>query len=100
MSDLPNKSVFSSFLLAGQTVSEERYKRFERLDEIFTWAALILGVLIVQLPFAENLNKNYIYILIGLIAAFSIILYHLLPKRLSGRKRSFLYGLVTTILIA
>ena len=100
MSDLPNKSVFSSFLYAGQTVSEERYKRFERLTEIFTWAALILGVIIVQLPFAENLNENPIYILIGVTAASSIIWYHLLPKKLSGRKRSFLYGLVTTIFTA
>ena len=95
MNELPKEGILSSFLITGQFESKEKYKRFERLSEIFTLLAVILGVLIIQLPFGENLNRQVIYILAISIGIFALIWYHLLPKSFSGRAKRLAYNLIT-----
>lgn len=99
MNQLSTHSIFSSFLYAGQKTSEESFKRFERLAEIFTWVALVIGVLMVQLPFAADIDKRIIYLLVVGIGLTSIIWYRLIPTKLSGRVRSFVGGLATLLFI-
>src|SRR4030066_2425134 len=95
MNELPKEGILSSFLITGQFESKEKYKRFERLSEIFTLLAVILGVLIIQLPFGENLNRQVIYILAISIGIFALIWYHLLPQSFSGRAKRLVYNLIT-----
>ena len=95
MNELPKEGILGSFLITGQFESKEKYKRFERLSEIFTLLAVVLGVLIIQLPFGENLNRQVIYILAISIGIFALIWYHLLPQSFSGRAKRLAYNLIT-----
>ena len=95
MNELPKEGILSSFLITGQFESKEKYKRFERLSEIFTLLAVVLGVLIIQLPFGENLNRQVIYILAISIGIFALIWYHLLPQSFSGRAKRLAYNVIT-----
>ncbi len=99
MNQLPKEGILSSFLITGQFESKEKYKRFERLSEIFTLLAVVLGVLIIQLPFGENLNRQVIYILAISIGVFALIWYHLLPQSFSGRAKRLAYNLITVSFI-
>ena len=95
MNELPKEGILGSFLITGQFESKEKYKRFERLSEIFTLLAVVLGVLIIQLPFGENLNRQVIYILAISIGIFAVVWYHLLPQSFSGRAKRLAYNLIT-----
>ena len=95
MNELPKEGILGSFLITGQFESKEKYKRFERLSEVFTLLAVVLGVLIIQLPFGENLNRQVIYILAISIGIFALIWYHLLPQSFSGRAKRLAYNLIT-----
>jgi signal transduction histidine kinase len=100
MNSLPREGVFDSFLVAGQIESKDRYQRFDRLSEIFTWIAVVIGLVIIQLPIGQNLNKPIIYSLATAVGAFAIFWYHLLPKRFSGLTKRFIYNLIILGFIA
>jgi len=100
MEQLPNQSLLNSFLSAGQIENEASYKRFETLAEIFTWMVIVIGILIVQLPFAQDLNKNIIYILAAGVSVFTLIWYHLLPKKFPARTKNFIYSFLVNLFIA
>ncbi len=99
MSLLPDSNIFSPFFYAGQP-DKEKFRRFERLAELFTWIAVILGLLILQLPFAAYLNKQAIYIVDAAIGAYALIWYRLIPKRFSGRLKMLVSNLITITFIA
>ncbi|MEX0621900.1 MAG: HAMP domain-containing sensor histidine kinase [Candidatus Woykebacteria bacterium] len=99
MDNLPKEGILGSFLIAGQLESPDKYRRFEHLSEIFTWLAVIIGLLIIQLPFGESLNRDTIYILAAAVGVFTTVWYHLLPKRFTGRLKRFLYNLITIAFI-
>ncbi len=99
MSLLPNSDIFSPFFYAGQ-LDKEKFRRFERLAELFTWIAVILGLLILQLPFAVYLNKQVIYIIDAAIGVYALIWYRLIPKRFSGRLKMLLSNLIIITFIA
>ena len=100
MVQFSKSGLLNSFISAGRVGNEDSYKRFERLSETFTWSAVILGVLIIQLPFGDNLNKTAIYFLAGGVVLFAFIWYHLLPKKFSGVTKRFIYSLITIVFIA
>jgi signal transduction histidine kinase len=100
MDKLPSGNLLSAFLVSGQFEGEEKYQRFERLAEIFTWLAIILGNLIIQLPFGQTINKPIIYVLSVGISVFVIVWYHLIPKRFSGKTKRFIYHLIVISFIA
>ena len=100
MDQLPKENPLSSFFVGGQIENEEKYKRFERLSEIFTWLAIVLGILVIQLPFGQDLNRQLIYFLAAIVGVFVTVWYHLLPKKFSGRIKRFIYNLITITFIA
>lgn len=99
MENLPKGGILGSFLVAGQIESKDKYQRFERLSEIFTWIAIVIGLILIQLPFGQNLNKPTIYALAAAVGAFIIVWYHLLPKRFSGQSKRFVYNLITIVFV-
>lgn len=99
MSLLPDSDIFSPFFYAGQ-LDKEKFRRFERLAELFTWIAVILGLLILQLPFAADLNRQAIYIIDAAIGVYALIWYRLIPKRFSGRLKMLVSNLITITFIA
>ena len=100
MSEPASSNIVGSFLSSGNIESRERYARFEQLSERFTWLAIILGLLVVQLPFGLSLNKKAVYIICAVIALSALVWYRLLPKRFSGLTKNFLNSLVVVIFIA
>lgn len=96
----PRSDILNSFLVVGQIDNLEKYKRFERLSEIFTWLAVGLGLVIIHLPFATDINRKVIYVLAFFVSIFVIVWYHLLPKSFSGRRKRFIYSLITITFIA
>jgi len=100
MDQLPGGNLFNTFLVTGQLEDKQKYKRFERLAEIFTWLALILGFLVIQLPFGQSINKTTIYVLEVAIGLFVVVWYHLLPEKFSGWAKRFIGHLITISFIA
>lgn len=100
MSEPAGLNILSSLFSPGQVESKERYEKFERLSEWFTWIAVVLGVLIVQLPFASDINKTMVYACVAAIVVFLVVWYRLLPDRFAGRTKSFITTLITIALIA
>lgn len=100
MGEPASGNIISSFLSSGKIEGQERYARFEQLSERFTWLAIILGLLVVQLPFGLGLNKKAIYILCAAIGVSALVWYRLLPKRFSGLTKNFLNSLVVVVFIA
>lgn len=90
----------TSFFSVGKIENKERYLRFERLGEIFTWSALLLGLLVLQLPFQLNLNHIVIYSLMAAIGGYTIVWYHLIPKKYSGRTKNFIFNLITVLFLS
>ena len=99
MSLLPDSNIFSPFFYAGQP-DKEKFRRFERLAELFTWIAVILGLLILQLPFADYLNRQAIYIVDAAIGVYALIWYRLIPKRFSGQLKMVVSNLIIITFIA
>ncbi|HEX7456102.1 MAG TPA: ATP-binding protein [Candidatus Nanoarchaeia archaeon] len=99
MDQLPGSNILSPFFFAGK-LEEEKFKRFERLAELFTWLAVILGLLILQLPFAQDLNKQAIYIIDAAIGVYALVWYRLIPKKFSGRLKMLASNLITITFIA
>jgi signal transduction histidine kinase len=98
--DKPAKADLGGLFSSKGVESKEKYVRFEQLSEKITWLAVIIGALVVQLPFGQDLNKEAIYLLCFLILASAFVWYRLLPKRLIGLNKTFIYTLVTVVLIA
>ena len=94
MNKLPQEGILGNFLVTGQFENPEKYRKFDRLSEIFTWLSLVLGLLIIQLPFGQNLNREAIYIVAASIGVFATVWYHLLPKSFSGRAKRFTYNII------
>lgn len=92
MDPTARQDLLSSFLYAGQVQNKDRYLRFERMVEVFTWIAIILGLLVIQLPFSADLDKRSIYILSGSVAVYAILWHRVLPKRFSGLTKNFIYS--------
>jgi len=90
----------SSFFSVGEIENRERHLRFERLGEYATWIALGLGLLILQLPFQLDLDRIAIYSLMAAIGGYTIVWYHLIPKKYSGRTKNFISNLITVLLLA
>jgi len=94
------KETFNYFLSTGQVESKERYRRFERFSEIFTWLAVIIGFLVLQLPFDTDLNRPIIYGVLAGLGLFSLVWYRLLSERYSGRVKSLISNIITIFFIA
>jgi len=100
MAETASSGLATTFLSAGKIESRERYLRFERLGEYFTWIALILGFLVLQLPFGSELDHPTIYFLMAAIATYAIFWYRLIPKKYSGRTKHFISNLFTVIFLS
>lgn len=100
MSETASSGLATSFLSVGRIESKERYLRFERLGEYFTWIALLLGFLVLQLPFARELDHPAIDRLMIAIGVSSFIWYRLIPNKFSGRTKNFITSSATLLLIA
>lgn len=99
MDKLPGDNIFSPFFFSGQ-LEKDKFRRFERLAELFTWLAIILGLLIIQLPFAQELSKQAIYMIVAAIGVYALVWYRLSPKKISGRPKMFVGNLITITFIA
>src|SRR4030067_1955184 len=97
--DKPAEADLGDLLSSKGIENKEEYVRFEQLSEKITWLAVIIGALVVQLPFGQDLNKEAIYILLILISASAFVWYRLLPKRLIGLNKTFIYTLITIIFL-
>ena len=100
MENLPGNQSSHPFISAGQTNDNVGQVRFSRLVEIFTWAASISGLIIIQFPFAQVLNTRTTYFAVAGLSLFTLIWHHLLPKKTFGSGRQFVYNLVTVFFIA
>ncbi|OGY21837.1 MAG: hypothetical protein A2126_00360 [Candidatus Woykebacteria bacterium GWB1_45_5] len=99
MGESAKPDLLGPFFSSGQIESKERYIRFERLSELFTWLAVILGALVAQLPFGRGLDRKGIYLICLLIGAGAFIWYRLLPRKYSGLTKNFVYTLITVVFI-
>ena len=100
MAETASSGMATSFLSAGKIESRERYLRFERLGEYFTWIALIVGFLVLQLPFGGELDHPAIYLLMAAVGGYAIVWYRLIPKKYSGRTKHFISNLFTLPFLA
>lgn len=78
----------------------EKFIRFDRIAEIFTYTAVIVGVLLVQLPFDFPFNQNALYLLMGFVGVFAFVWFRLVPKKFSGFIKSMVYYFSSSIFVA
>jgi signal transduction histidine kinase len=81
------------------TLFEERYHRFEKLGEIFTWLVVVFGVLFIQLPLEPKPDRIVIFFVAFSVAIFSILWHRLIRLPISGLTKNFLESIVDVVAI-
>lgn len=78
----------------------EKYIRFDKLGELYTYAAVVVGLILIQLPFQFPFDKKALYLLMGFVALFNFVWFRLLPKKFSGLFKTLIYYFSSTVFVA
>lgn len=79
---------------------KEKYIRYEKITEIFTYLGILSGFLLTLLHYSFPVERKALYILFAFIFAFAFCWFRLLPKKFIGFTKTFVYYLCTVIFIA
>ena len=82
---------FFDNVLGEETLSEkDKFIRFERLAELFTYIAVLAGVFLALLPYQFPFDRSGLFVFDAIVLVFSIIWFRFLPKKYSGRRKNFI----------
>ncbi|MDP2671728.1 MAG: HAMP domain-containing sensor histidine kinase [bacterium] len=86
--------------MTEDSISKENLKRQERLGEYFTYITVIMGLIIIQLPFPFEINRPIVILIALSTAAFSVVWHRLTPKDFTGRTKNFIEAVVDVVAIS
>lgn len=91
---------FFDAVLGEETLFEkDKFIRFERLAELFTYIAVLAGVFLAFLPYQLPFDRGGLFVFDAIVLLFSIIWFRFLPKKYSGRHKNFIYYTLSVVLV-
>lgn len=66
---------------------KEKYFRYEKISEIFTYLGILSGFILAQLRYTFPVEKRALYLLFGFVIVFAFVWFRLLPKKFVGFKK-------------
>ncbi len=86
--------------LEHEALSEKsRFTRFEHLSELFTYILAATAVFLSLLPTQTPYHRLLTYVFAGLVAAFSLAWFRVLPKKYSGKTKNVVYYFLNTLFV-
>src|SRR3989344_552266 len=70
---------------------KEKYHRFERTSELFTYIGLFGAVFLSFLPFEFQIDRKALYILFGVAFVFCFFWFRVIPKKYIGLAKTLIY---------
>lgn len=77
---------------------KEKYFRYEKISEIFTYLGILSGFILAQLRYTFPVEKRALYLLFGFVIVFAFVWFRLLPKFV-GFKKTFIYYFCSVIFV-
>jgi len=82
------------------SIDKKKFIKLELIGEIFTGAAIVFGLLIIQLPLGVSINKPVIYAVAAGVIFFSLVWHQLLPRKFSGAAKNYIESIIDIFAIA
>lgn len=79
---------------------KEKYFRFEKISEIFTYLGIVSAFLLTQLRYSFAVDERALYLLFALVLAFAFVWFRLLPKKYTGLLKTTIYYFCSIIFVA
>lgn len=79
---------------------KETSLRLERLGEYFTYATVLIGLAVIQLPYPFPINRLAVEVIAVGAAIFSLIWHRFTPKEFSGQTKNFIEAVVDVFAIS
>lgn len=86
-------------LTPGSLQEKEKYYRFERLAEVFTYLGVSLALILSLLNYNLPIDKVNLWKLFGFIFIFALAWFRLIPKKYSGLQKVLIYYYFTIIFV-
>lgn len=77
----------------------EKYSRFERLAEIFTYLGVAVALILSLLNYSLPLDKVSLWKLFGFVFIFAFAWFRLIPKKYSGLTKVLIYYYVSILFV-
>lgn len=84
---------------AAQLVEKEKYFRYEKVSELFTYLGVISAFFLTTLRYDFQVDRKALYILFIFIFIFSFTWFRLLPKKYTGFVKTAIYYFCATLFI-
>ncbi len=78
---------------------KEKYFRFEKIAEIFTYLGIFSGLFLTTLHYQFPVDKRALYLLFAFVAVFSFIWFRLVPKKHTGLVKILIYYYCAVIFV-
>lgn len=78
---------------------KEKYYRFERISELFTYLGIFGAFFLSFLPFEFPIDRMGLYILFVFVFVFCFIWFRFLPKKYTGLLKTLIYYYTTTLFV-
>jgi signal transduction histidine kinase len=91
--------LFTAKVNPSSIAEKEKYFRFERISELFTYLGLFGALFLSFLPFDFPINKNGLYILFAFVFCFCFVWFRLVPKKYTGLVKTLIYYYSTLIFV-
>lgn len=91
--------LFSAKVNPSSLAEKEKYYRFERISELFTYLGLFGAVFLSFLPFNFPIDKKGLYILFAFVFLFCFFWFRLVPRKYTGLIKTLVYYYSSLIFI-
>ncbi len=91
--------LFAAKVNPSSLAEKEKYYRFERISELFTYLGLFGAVFLSFLPFDFPIDKRGLYALFGFVFVFCFIWFRLVPKKYTGLAKTLIYYYSTLVFV-
>ncbi|HSX57793.1 MAG TPA: HAMP domain-containing sensor histidine kinase [Candidatus Saccharimonadales bacterium] len=79
---------------------KEKYFRFEKISEIFTYLGVISALFLTTLHYIFPVNKTALYSLFAVVFVFAFIWFRLLPKKYTGLVKTLIFYYLSIFFVA
>ena len=91
--------LFTAKINPTSLAEKEKYFRYERVSELFTYLGLFGAVFLSFLPFNFPIDKKALYLLFAFVFGFCFVWFRVLPKKYTGLIKTLTYYYSTIIFI-
>lgn len=84
---------------AALLVEKEKYLRYEKVSELFTYLGVISAFFLTTLRYDFQVDRKALYLLFAFILVFSFAWFRLLPKKYTGFAKTAIYYFCATIFV-